>query len=64
MEHCTAHPGVPPCLQWQSCAGGVRHIRVFCPRCKRFLKFALQTPDNMAAAEPEPKKDETPDLFE
>lgn len=37
-----------PTLRWRTHAGGSRAIEATCPRCRRWLKWLEQTPENVA----------------
>jgi hypothetical protein len=43
----------PPKLSWQPFVDGTRHIRVTCGGCGRFIRYAAQTPEVVAAAHAE-----------
>ena len=63
-DTCPCCPGDSIRLQWTTFGDGSRHIRRFCARCKRFLRWELQTPETMTVAEPEPETKQESDLFD
>ena len=50
-DHCEAE--VDEALRWKTFADGTRHIEARCLYCRKFLRWAPQTPENVAAAKPE-----------
>jgi len=59
--HCEAT--VPEDLRWKTFANGTRHIESRCLYCRAFLRWAMQTPEAVAAAKPE-LRPATGDLFD
>lgn len=40
-------------MTWQKFANNTRHIRATCRHCGRFVRYAVQTPDNIRRADNE-----------
>lgn len=40
-------------MTWQKFANSTRHIRATCRDCGRFVRYAVQTPDNIRRADNE-----------
>ncbi|MCE9562878.1 MAG: DUF3820 family protein [Planctomycetes bacterium] len=47
-------------LRWKTIAGGNRVIRAECANCNAYIRFARQTPANVAEADRNPSHDEYP----
>lgn len=45
-QRCAAD--VVPALRWRTITGGSRVIEASCPRCRKWLRWLLQTPENVA----------------
>lgn len=52
--HCLRCGGTDLASAWQTFANGTRHIRVSCVPCGAYVRYAPQTPANVARADAAP----------